>query len=294
MYGVGVAEVEKSVRLIYEGLSPVQGVQRRGSQEFLGENLRFRPVFKSGATKLDRILSRFRPFFVRVFALTFLAVSTSACTTVNITGDETVTGLTRAQKELRVRAAKLSKTAWRSVTEASFMSSIAGMLLSGKKDEAEGPGLVPDSEARYEETVVAYMEQTEQENRNAEAQLAAMIRDIQEKTQQAKALARATKSLIEDYRESEPQFVLAGGELAGASETIRGLAMVREDKTLLQDTIEKARDQESTFAIAKAAYRNKYPSADTEDLQKELQSFSLEIERIASLSSQLEQVADLS
>jgi len=265
-----------------------------GLRNSLGKNLRFRPFFKIGATKLDRISSRFRPLLVRAVALTFLAVSTSACTTVNITGDETVTGLTRAQKELRVRAAKLSKTAWRSVAEASFMGSLAGMLLSGKKDEDLGPGLVPDSAARYEENVVAYMEQTEQENQDAEAQLAAMIRDIQEKTQQAKALARATKTLIEDYRESEPQFVLAGAELSGASETIRGLAMVREDKTLLQDTLEKARDQESTFAIAKAAYRDKYPTADTEDLQKELQSFSLEIERIASLSTQLERVADLS
>jgi len=254
----------------------------------------FGRFLKSGATKLDRILTHFRPHFVRLFALSFLAVSTSACTTVNITGDETVTGLTRAQKELRVSAAKLSKTAWRTVAEASFMSSLAGMLLSGKKDEEQGPGLVPDSAARYEENVVAYMEQTEQENQDAEAQLAAMIRDIQEKTRQAKALARATQTLIEDYQETEPQFVLAGAELGDASETIRGLAMVREDKTLLQDTLEKARDQESTFAIAKAAYRDKYPSADTEDLQKELQSFSLEIQRIASLSTQLEQVADLS
>ena len=243
---------------------------------------------------MDRGILRFRPFLVRLFAVSFLAVSTSACTTVNITGDETVTGLTRAQKELRVRAAKLSKTAWRSVAEASFMSSIAGMLLSGKKDEDLGPGLVADSEARYEDNVVAYLEQTEQENRDAEAQLAAMVRDIQEKTQQAKALARATKTLIEDYQETGPQFVLAGGELSGASETIRGLAMVREDKTLLQDTLEKARDQESTFAIAKAAYTSKYPKADTQDLQDQLRSFSLEIERIASLSSQLEQVADLS
>ena len=265
-----------------------------GLRSLLGKNLRFRPFFESGATKLDRGLSVFRPFVVRFCALVFLAVSTSACTTVNITGDETVTGLTRAQKELRVRAAKLSKTAWRSVAEASFMGSLAGMLLSGKKDEDLGPGLVPDSTTRYAENVVAYMEQTEQENRNAEAQLAAMIRDIQEKTQQAKALARATKTLIEDYQDNEPQFVLAGGELAGASETIRGLAMVREDKSLLKDTIEKARDQESTFAIAQAAYTDKYPAADTQVLEKELESFALEIERIASLSSQLEEVADLS
>ena len=221
-------------------------------------------------------------------------MSLSACATVNITGDETVSGLTRAQQELRVRAARLSKTVWQGMKEASFMSKMAGMLLNGK-DEEDGPGLVADPNKRYSEVAVAYMEQTEQAHATADAQLDAIVRDVRAKTQQAAALVKAAKVLITDYQETgvaeQNDVVMAS---ASSSEVVRGIAVARADKSLLDQTIERAKAQASTFAWTREAYESKYPSADTQRLAAELESFDAEIQRIVAMSNELAVVTDVS
>ena len=194
-----------------------------------------------------------------------------------------------------MRAARLSKTVWQGMKEASFMSKMAGMLLNGKDEEEEGPGLVADPNNRYSEVAVAYMEQTEQAHATADAQLDAIVRDIKAKTQQAAALVKATKVLITDYQETDVSeqnnMVMAS---ASASDVVRGIAVAQADKSLLDQTIERAKAQASTFAWTREAYESKYPSADTQRLAAELKSFDAEIQRIVTLSNQLAEVTDVS
>ncbi len=227
-----------------------------------------------------------RPFF-RGALIAAAFSSLTACGTINMVGEATSEGLSSTQQELRLRAAKLSRTAWEGVKESSFMGELAGLLLSGKDEEA-GPGLIPDTDsAAY--TAEVYIAQTAQNYSTATAQLDAMIRDIQAKTAQAKAMVQVTEVVVDTYRVKGFD-VARGPSTTSSSSIVEGIALARADRNIVEDSLDSARLQVATFATAKEAFQQKYPETDTSKLNEKLASFIVQVELISELSSELKTV----
>ena len=210
----------------------------------------------------------------------------TACGTINMVGDDNAEGLSSSQQELRVRAAKLSRTVWEGVKESSFMGELAGLLLSGKDEEA-GPGLVPDTDSSTY-TAQVYMTHTEQSHSTATAQLDAMIRDIQAKTAQAKAMVQVTELVLDNYRVQN--FTAVTTPSTNSTSIVEGIALARADRNIVEDSLDSARLQVATFESAKEAFKQKYPTTDTSKLSEKLESLTVQVELIEELSSELKTV----
>ncbi len=219
-------------------------------------------------------------------------VMLSACTTVNMTGDPTVSGLTRAQKELRRQAVALSETVWGKVSGSpSFFGSLAGMLINGKEEEPAGPGLVADSHAPGYAEAVAYIAQKESEYRTPDDQVKAVLADLRRKTIEAEALADAAENVLStyytitpgSYQAEQTRLAMAGS----SSDLVQGLAQVREDKMIMETTIASARQQKATFESVQLALQQKHPGVDTRALEVELASFNQQINRLMAVSDAL-------
>ncbi len=209
----------------------------------------------------------------------------SACTTVNMTGGETLSNLSRTQKELRTQASELSEKVWDTVSDSSFFGYFAGMLVNGKEDEPEGPGLVADSRAPGYAVAVAYVEQKEKQYGGVDAQIEAMVTDLRKKTSDAVAFVRATEAVVNSHRRETTLVALLD-----SSALVRGLAQWREDKQVIETSIADARQQKATFETAQLALRQKHPQLDTDILGQELNSFATQIERMMALSDSLASV----
>ncbi len=223
--------------------------------------------------------------FPQAFAALILAISLSGCVTVNMAGSDTIDDLSRAQQQMRERAVKLSNTVWHTVASASFFDSITGMLINGR-EAPEGPGLVADPQGRYS-TAVAYIEQTEQQHISTDEQLNAIVADVRQKTAETRDLVEATQMVVLGYRDAPGSEHVA----APTSATIvAGLADIKADMQIVDQSIASARKQQSTFQIAEQTYREKNPSADTSPITLELNSFGRQIAMMVALSRELDQV----
>jgi hypothetical protein len=215
-----------------------------------------------------------------------LVVSLSGCVTVNMVGSETLDDLSRAQKQMRERAAELSITAWKTVASGSFFGSITGMLINGR-GEPEGPGLVADSKSRRS-TAVAYVEQTEQQYVSTGAQLNAIVLDLRQKTSEARALVEATQLVVLSYKGSSNE--VDSTMVVSSAAIIGGIADLEADRKIVKQSIANARKQQSTFQIAEQAYRQRNPSADTTPITLEITSFGRQIDLMVTLSHELSEV----
>jgi len=220
-------------------------------------------------------IRRVLPLVVSLWAFTGL----SACTTVNMTGGETLSNLSRTQKELRTQASELSDKVWDSVSDASFFGYLAGMLVNGKEDEAEGPGLVADSGAPGYTIAAAYVEQKAQQYTNLDAQIEAMTTDLRKKTSDAEAFVKATEAVLNSHRQGTTRVATLD-----SSALVRGIAEWRDDRKVIETSIADARQQKATFETAQLALRHKYPLVDTTGLDQELNSFAVQINRMMALS----------
>jgi len=227
------------------------------------------------------VVRRFLPMIVALWAL----IGVSACTTVNMTGEETFSNLSHTQKELRIQATRLSKTVWKSVRQSSFFGYLAGMLVNGKDDEPEGPGLVADRRAPSYAVAVAYVEQKEEKYQTVDAQVAAMETDLRKKTLDAQAFVKATQAVVNTHLHETEQLASLN-----ASEVVRGISEWREDKQVIETSIADARRQKATFETAQLALLEKHPQADMSALDQELTSFSTQIDRMIALADTLASV----
>ncbi len=209
-------------------------------------------------------------------------VGLSACTTVNMTGGETLSNLSRTQKELRTQASELSETVWETVSDSSFFGVLAGMLVNGKQDEPEGPGLVADHRAPGYAVAAAYVEQKERQYSSLDAQVEAMVTDLRKKTSDAEAFVKATEAVLNSHRRETTNVAVLD-----SSALVRGIAEWREDKKVIESSIADARQQKATFETAQLALRQKHPQADTDVLGQELNSFAVQINRMMALSDAL-------
>lgn len=219
----------------------------------------------------------------RIGALLLTLIFLPACTTINFTGDETLKGLSRAQKEMRHQAAVLSKTVWQGVKNPSFLASITDLLLNGR--EPEGPGLIADVESARRSAAVAYIQEKEQAFGSTDDQLLAMVADVRMKTSQAQAFVQVTELVVNGHR-ADLNGPRQGRRLASA-DVVRGLARMQADYQIVERSIESVREQQATFETAQLAYLEKYPTTDMMALKIELRSFDSEINRMVALSDQL-------
>ncbi len=235
----------------------------------------------SGLVQLSRVS--------RIGALLLTLIFLPACTTINFTGEDTLKGLSRAQKEMRHQAAMLSKTVWQGVKNPSFLASITDMLLNGSDEE--GPGLIADTGSARRSAAVAYIQEKEQAFGSTDDQLLAMIADVHMKTSQAQAFVQATELVVDDYRAglSGP----ARSRTLASADIVRGLVRVQDDYQIVEQSIESAREQRATFETAQFAYLEKNPTADILPLELELRSFESEIDRMIALSDQLSSIDNL-
>ena len=172
-----------------------------------------------------------------------------------------------------------------SVASAIFFDSITGMLINGR-DEPKGPGLVADPQGRYS-TAVAYIEQTEQQHVSTDEQLNAIVADVRQKTAEAKALVEAAQLVVLGYRETPGTEPIAAPTSAAI---VAGIADIKSDLQIVDQSIASARKQQSTFQIAERTYREKNPAADTTPITQELNSFGRQIEMMVVLARELDQV----
>jgi hypothetical protein len=202
-----------------------------------------------------------------------------ACTTINIVGGDTLEGLSRAQKEMRHQAAELSQTVWRSVSQPSFFASVAGLLMNGADEDADMPGLVPDTQSARRTAAVAYIEDKEQRFSTLGDQLQAVVADVRLKTLQAQAFVEASQFVVDSYRPD--------ARTRSSSTIVAGLAQAGDDYKILEQSIASAREQRATFETVGFAYQEKHPAADITPLTTELRSLDREIDRMIVLSNEL-------
>lgn len=255
-----------------------RGVESRGfraGRSTLSEVGEYFKLFTSGSVQLSRVS--------RMGAILLTLIFLPACTTINFTGDETLKGLSRAQKEMRHQAAMLSKTVWQGVKNPSFLASITDLLLNGR--EPEGPGLIADVESARRSAAVAYIQEKEQAYGSANDQLLAMIADVRMKTSQVQAFVQVTELVVDRHR-ADLNGPFRGGRLASA-DVVRGLARVQDDYRIVERSIESVREQRATFETVQLTYLEKNPTTDMMTLDIELRSFESEINRMVALSDQL-------
>lgn len=255
-----------------------RGVESRGfraGRSTLSEVGEYFKLFTSGSVQLSRVS--------RMGAILLTLIFLPACTTINFTGDETLKGLSRAQKEMRHQAAMLSKTVWQGVKNPSFLASITDLLLNGR--EPEGPGLIADVESARRSAAVAYIQEKEQAYGSANDQLLAMIADVRMKTSQVQAFVQVTELVVDGHRAD-----LSGpsrGRRVASADVVRGLARVQDDYRIVERSIESVREQRATFETVQLTYLEKNPTTDMMTLDIELRSFESEINRMVALSDQL-------
>jgi hypothetical protein len=220
----------------------------------------------------------------RLLAVFFVAAMLPACTTINIVGGDTLEGLSRAQKEMREQAAELSRTVWQSVSQPSFFTSLAGLLVKGADDDTEMPGLIPDTEGARRSAAVAYIEDKQQQYAQPSDQLAAVIADMRRKTLQAQAFVEASKWVVDSHRSEDSS---RGADTASSAIIVAGLVQVTEDAKVVEQSIASAQEQKATFETIVTAYREKYPAADVTPLKVELRSFDVQIARMIAISNEL-------
>jgi hypothetical protein len=146
------------------------------------------------------------------------------------------------------------------------------------------PGLVPDREGARRSAAVAYIQDKEGQFADQGQQLQAMIEDVRLKTLQAKAFVEASKWVVDSHR-SDPQ-----GRPSSSSTVVAGLAQIRSDYEVVEQSIASAREQKATFETITVAYLEKYPAVNVEPLTEELRSFDLQIERMVAVSNEMSSI----
>jgi uncharacterized protein YcfJ len=218
----------------------------------------------------------------------------SGCAQVNSLQDQALSliggspapeNLSPAQRRMREQSAAFNKTIWQGALTGAAIGGIGTWLAGGdKKDIVIGTAVGGVAGA----LAGAYVAQKQKEYAAKEDVLNSMISDARTKNQEAQQLISAMQEVIaEDKRKIAALKTKRQQQAVTEKELQQELAVVKDDRRVMQESISDAQKQVEVFRGAKAEYEKQYPGSNTAQLGSEIQTLQGRIDTMSTIADDL-------
>jgi hypothetical protein len=197
----------------------------------------------------------------------------------------TPSDLTPAERRMREQSRAFQRTVWEGALFGAGAGALWGVIQRDDAKDVLKKALIGGAVGGL---AGAYIAHKQKQYSSKEDQLNSMITDVRESNQQTKELITSTREVIaEDKRR------LAGVEKrykagqATEAELKATRTRISENKAVIAQATQGAREKSSMFEGAERAYRKENPDTNTATLQGEIKAFNQQIETLDGLADTL-------
>jgi hypothetical protein len=190
--------------------------------------------------------------------------------------------LTPAERRMREQSKAFQRTVWEGALIGAGAGALWGVIQRDDTKDVLKKALIGGAVGGL---AGAYIAHKQKQYSSKEDQLNSMITDVRESNQQTKELISSTREVIaEDKRRLAAVEKRYKAGQATEVELKATRARITENKAVIAQATQGAREKSSMFEGAERTYRQQNPETDTKTLQSEINAFNQQIETLDGLA----------
>ncbi len=195
------------------------------------------------------------------------------------------TDLSPAERRMREQSRAFQKTVWEGVLIGAGAGALWGVIEGDDAKDLLKKALIGGAVGGL---AGAYIGHKQRQYSDEEDQLNSMIADVRESNQQTEALIASVQQVIEEdkRRLATVEKRYKAGE-ATQAELASTRARISENRAVVAQATQGAREKYSMFEGAERSFREQNPGTDTGRLQSELNSYNQQIETLDGLADSI-------